>query len=231
MPDSYPLRLAVLRVLVLSLLLTLGARLYYLQVLDQDKLVQTANRQHVREVILPAPRGAVVDDRGRPLVTNRTSLVVSVNRSELLAEPDDGAPVLQRLGKLIKVPAGELGRRITPCGGRTTRGCRPRCRRSGSTRTAAWPHTRSATSARSTRASWTRPSGPAGPTCTSTRRSAAPGWRRRTTRTCGAPTASATSRSTTAAPSSACSGRPSRSAATRWSPAWTATCSGSPTRR
>ena len=116
MPDPYPLRLAVLRVLVLSLLVTLGARLYYLQVLDQDKLVQTANKQHTREVILPAPRGAVVDDRGRPLVTNRTSLVVSVNRSELLAEPDDGAAVLGRLAKLIKVPATELARRITPCG-------------------------------------------------------------------------------------------------------------------
>ncbi|MFL6128925.1 MAG: penicillin-binding protein 2 [Mycobacteriales bacterium] len=116
MPDSYPVRLAVLRVLVLSLLLTLGARLYYLQVLDQDKLVQTASRQHVREVILPAPRGAVVDDRGRPLVTNRTSLVVSVNRSELLAEPDGGAAVLQRLAALIKVSTAELGRRITPCG-------------------------------------------------------------------------------------------------------------------
>ena len=116
MPDPYPLRLAVLKILVLSLLLTLGARLYYLQVLDQDKLVQTANRQHTREVILPAPRGAVVDDRGRPLVTNRTSLVVSVNRSELQAEPDDGAAVLARLSRLIKVPAAELGRRITPCG-------------------------------------------------------------------------------------------------------------------
>jgi penicillin-binding protein 2 len=114
--DWYLLRLAVLRVLVLSLLLTLGARLYYLQVLDQDKLVQTADRQHTREVILPAPRGAVVDDRGRPLVTNRTSLVVSVNRSELLAEPDDGAAVLQRLATLVRVPAAELARRITPCG-------------------------------------------------------------------------------------------------------------------
>src|SRR3954469_3792105 len=103
MPDSYPLRLAVIRVLVLSLIVTLGARLYYLQVLDKDKLVQTANRQHTREVVLPAPRGAIVDDRGRPLVTNRTSLVVSVNRSELLAEPDDGAAVLARLGTLIKL--------------------------------------------------------------------------------------------------------------------------------
>ncbi len=115
MPDPYPLRLAVLKILVLSLVLTLGARLYYLQVLDQDKLVQTATRQHTREVILPAPRGAVVDDRGRPLVTNRTSLVVSVNRSELQAEPDEGAAVLARLSTLIKVPAAELARRITPC--------------------------------------------------------------------------------------------------------------------
>ena len=48
-------RLAVIRVVVVSLLLTLGARLYYLQVLDEDKLVQTANRQHTREVILAAP--------------------------------------------------------------------------------------------------------------------------------------------------------------------------------
>lgn len=115
MPERYPLRLAVVKVMVLSLLLTLGVRLYYLQVLDQAGLVQTANRQHVREVVLPAPRGAVVDDRGRPLVTNRSSLVVSVNRSELLAEPDDGKAVLARLAALIKVPADELAKRITPC--------------------------------------------------------------------------------------------------------------------
>jgi penicillin-binding protein 2 len=110
------LRLVILRVLVLSLVVTLGARLYYLQILDKEKLVQTANRQHVREVILPAPRGPIVDDRGRPLVTNRVSLVVSVNRSELLAEPDQGAAVLRRLSGLVDIPAGELAKRITPCG-------------------------------------------------------------------------------------------------------------------
>lgn len=113
--SDFPLRLVIVRVLVLSMLATLGVRLYYLQVLDQDKLVQTANRQSVREVILPAPRGAVVDDRGRPLVTNRSTLVVSVNRSELIKEPDEGKAVLERLSRLIEVPAAELGRRITPC--------------------------------------------------------------------------------------------------------------------
>ena len=110
------IRLAVVRILVVSLLLTLGARLYYLQVLDQDKLVQTANAQHTREVVLAAPRGAVVDDRGRALVTNRSSLVVTVNRAELQAEQDEGAAVLQRLSGLIRVPAAELAKRITPCG-------------------------------------------------------------------------------------------------------------------
>ena len=116
MPQQFALRLFVLRVLVLSLVVTLGARLYYLQVLDKERLVQTANRQHTREVVVAAPRGAIVDDRGRPLVTNRTSLVVSVNRSELISQSDKGKAVLRRLSALIKIPATELSRRITPCG-------------------------------------------------------------------------------------------------------------------
>ena len=116
-------RLAVIRVVVVSLLLTLGARLYYLQVLDDEKLVQTANRQHTREVILAAPRGTVVDDRGRPLVTNRSSLVVSVNRSALQAQADRGKAVLRRLGALLDVAPAELAKRITPCAKGVPRPC------------------------------------------------------------------------------------------------------------
>ena len=116
-------RLAVIRIVVVSLLLTLGARLYYLQVLDDDKLVQTANRQHTREVILAAPRGAIVDDRGRPLVTNRSTLVVSVNRSALQAQADGGKAVLHRLGALLQVAPAELAKRITPCAKGVPRPC------------------------------------------------------------------------------------------------------------
>jgi len=117
------IRLAVIRILVVSLLLTLGARLYYLQVLDQNKLVQTADRQHTREVILAAPRGAIVDDRGRPLVTNRSTLVVSVDRSALLAQADDGKAVLKRLGALLHVAPADLAKRITPCAKGVPRPC------------------------------------------------------------------------------------------------------------
>jgi penicillin-binding protein 2 len=116
-------RLVVLRVLILSLVVTLGTRLYYLQILDKDKLVQTANRQHTREVVLPAPRGVIVDDRGRPLVGNRVSLVVSVNRSELLGLPDQGAATLARLAPLVRIPAGDLAMRITPCAPKVPKPC------------------------------------------------------------------------------------------------------------
>lgn len=108
-------RLTVVRVLVLSLLVTLGARLYYLQILDSHKLTQTATRQHIREVLLPAPRGNIVDDEGRPLASNRASLVVSVNRSELVGLPDGGKAVLRRLAPMIRMSPDELAKRITPC--------------------------------------------------------------------------------------------------------------------
>jgi penicillin-binding protein 2 len=114
-PANLGLRLVVLRVLVLSLIVTLGARLYYLQLLDQRKLTQTATKQHTREVVLAAPRGPIVDDRGRPLVSNRVSLVVSVNRSVLAGLPGQGAAVLRRLAPLVGIPAAELAKRITPC--------------------------------------------------------------------------------------------------------------------
>ena len=90
---------------------------------DEDKLVQTANRQHTREVILAAPRGTIVDDRGRPLVTNRSSLVVSVNRSALQAQADGGTAVLPRLGRSLNVAPVELRQRITPCAKGVPRPC------------------------------------------------------------------------------------------------------------
>ena len=123
MRDAAGLRLLVLRVLVLSLLVTLGARLYYLQVLDKNKLTQTANAQHTRQIILPAPRGSVVDDLGRPLIDNRTALVIAVDRSTLERQADGGKAVLARLGALVHVPAAHLARQITPCAPHVPKPC------------------------------------------------------------------------------------------------------------
>ena len=81
------LRLTVVQVLVLALLLTLFARLWYLQVLSGEDYQAQAADQSVREVVVQPARGLIVDDMGRPLVANRTSWAVTVDRT-----------LLQRLG-------------------------------------------------------------------------------------------------------------------------------------
>jgi penicillin-binding protein 2 len=114
--DRSRLRLAILQVLVLSLFVTLGTRLWYLQIVAGDQFDRLAASQHIQEVITPAPRGRILDAQGRPLVENITTYVVSVTRSELLREPEDGKAVLHRLARLLKVDEGELADVIEPCG-------------------------------------------------------------------------------------------------------------------
>jgi penicillin-binding protein 2 len=115
MTDRSSLRMFAFRVLVISMVATLGVRLYYLQVLGRESVVQAAADQHVRDVVVPAPRGAILDDRGRSLVRNRSSLVVTVNRSELVGTADRGKAVLARLSKVVRIPVGQIPKMITPC--------------------------------------------------------------------------------------------------------------------
>ncbi|WP_375474484.1 penicillin-binding transpeptidase domain-containing protein [uncultured Jatrophihabitans sp.] len=110
-----PRRLGIIVTLVVSLMLTLFARLYYVQLLDPHKPAQTADQLHEGTIILPAPRGLIVDARGRPLVANTSAQVVTVDRDTLLARPDKGASVLRKLAALLGTTATALGKQITPC--------------------------------------------------------------------------------------------------------------------
>jgi penicillin-binding protein 2 len=117
------LRLFVLRVMVVAILATLLGRLWFLQVYAADEYVQAASANRVREVVEPAPRGEVFDARGTPLVRNRTALVVSVNRSEVVRQRDRGQAVLGRLGRVLGRPADALRAEIRPCGGGVEQPC------------------------------------------------------------------------------------------------------------
>ena len=75
------LRLFVVQALVLSLFVTLFARLWYMQVLGGEAYQAQAAEQSVRELVVQPARGLIVDDMGRPLVANRTSWVVSLDRT------------------------------------------------------------------------------------------------------------------------------------------------------
>lgn len=130
MSDDSLLRIVVLRVLVVSILLTLVGRLGYLELAQGDRFRNAAASNRVREIITPAARGQILDDRGLPLVSNRTDLVVSVTRSIVRSQDDGGKGVLARLSKVVGIPAEQIALLIAPCGEKQPDGTRakaPNC--------------------------------------------------------------------------------------------------------
>jgi len=110
------LRLVVLAILVVSLLLTLVSRLFFLQVVSADVYAKKSTSNGHRDIVTPATRGLILDQAGRALVSNRTSLVVSVDRAVLMAQPDHGKAVVKRLAKALKVNATTLSYKLELCG-------------------------------------------------------------------------------------------------------------------
>nr|WP_082535337.1 penicillin-binding protein 2 [Nonomuraea pusilla] len=116
-------RLLVLQVLVLALLVVLAGRLWQVQVVRGQEFVQRATETRTRTVLVPAVRGQILDASGRPLVRNKTALVVSVDRTRLARTPDGGAEVLAKLSKVLGRPVQDLQRRITPCAPKVPKPC------------------------------------------------------------------------------------------------------------
>jgi penicillin-binding protein 2 len=108
-------RLVVLYAVVAALLLALGGRLWYLQVMTVGNYASAAAQDQVRTVIVPPVRGQILDDVGRPLVNNRTALVVSVNRALVSQQPDGGIGELHRLARLLGMTYTLLQEKIRLC--------------------------------------------------------------------------------------------------------------------
>jgi penicillin-binding protein 2 len=105
----------IIAVLITSMILTLVGRLYYVQLLDPNKPIQAAQLLHDGVIVVPAPRGQIVDAFGRPLVDNTSVQLLTVNRQTLQRLSDHGAGVLSRLAGLLGTSAAALARQITPC--------------------------------------------------------------------------------------------------------------------
>ena len=112
-----------MQVLVLALLLTLGGRLWFLQVRSGAQFQQAAAANDLRTVVTPAVRGQVLDDQGRPLVQNSTVLDVDVDLTTLQAQRDGGTAVLTRLADALGVPASQLEQRARLCSPAVGRPC------------------------------------------------------------------------------------------------------------
>ena len=110
-------RLVVLQVLVLSLFATLLARLWYLQVAGGAGYQAQAAEQSIREIVQQPARGLIVDDMGRPLVANRTSWVVTLDRTMLhkMSEPVQ-EQLLRRIARAVGQPYSRIKARTLICG-------------------------------------------------------------------------------------------------------------------
>ena len=102
------LNLVIVQALIVSLMLALTGRLFYLQVAAGITYQDAALSIQSRDVVNPAIRGAIVDSSGIPLVMDRPGMVISVDRSTLDKLPDKGVVVLARVAKLVGKTANNL---------------------------------------------------------------------------------------------------------------------------
>ncbi len=108
-------RLLVLYAVAAAMLISLGGRLWYLQVMNNTAFTKLAAANQTRDVIVPAVRGQILDDVGNKLVTNQTALVVSVDMMNLSQQPGGAAPVLHRLAPLLGMSYTLLSEKTRLC--------------------------------------------------------------------------------------------------------------------
>ncbi|WP_405887767.1 penicillin-binding protein 2 [Streptomyces sp. NBC_01136] len=117
------IRLVVIQILVLSLLGTLGGRLWYLQIRNGQEYAKEASGNHVQQVVQPAVRGSILDARGVPIADNETRLVVSASRTDLLKMKDDGKAVLTKLAGVLGMKPEDVIQKVRLCDAKTPQPC------------------------------------------------------------------------------------------------------------
>ena len=110
------LSLLVVQIFVLTLMIALLGRLFYLQVAAAPKYKDAALSIQSRDVINPAVRGLIVDSSGIPLALNRVGLAITVDRITLDKQADQGASVLLKVSTLLGLSYTDVYRTTRLCG-------------------------------------------------------------------------------------------------------------------
>ena len=110
------LSLFVVQIFILTLMIALLGRLFYLQVAAAPKYKDAALSIQSRDVINPAIRGLIVDSSGVPLALNRVGLAITVDRIALDKQSDKGASVLASVSSLLGLAYSDVYRATRLCG-------------------------------------------------------------------------------------------------------------------
>jgi penicillin-binding protein 2 len=112
-------RVSILAWVVLLLFVAMFSRLWYLQVLAGDRYGQLAEGNRVRQVVVDAPRGRILDRHGKVIVDNRPAWAVTVKVRDMGGQK---RVVMDRLARLLGVPRAELDERMERYVGSPLRG-------------------------------------------------------------------------------------------------------------
>jgi len=96
-------RFAALGIVVVLVLGVLLVRLWTMQVVQGSAYTAQSEDNRVREVTVEAPRGRILDRKGRPLVTNRATKAVLV-----LPSASEDTTLLNRLSIVLSVPVADI---------------------------------------------------------------------------------------------------------------------------
>ena len=110
------LNLLVVQILIVSLMIALFGRLFYLQIVAGPKYRDAALSIQSRDVVSPAIRGLIVDSSGVPLALNKVGLAITIDRIAIDKQPDKGVEVMQRLSRLLKLQYADVYRNTRLCG-------------------------------------------------------------------------------------------------------------------
>ena len=106
----------VFQTLVISLVIALFGRLFYIQILDSDRYQIAAVSIQSRDVVTPAVRGAITDINGVPMVVDLPGLAVSISRVDLDKQEDKGVAVLSRIASIFNLEFADVFQRTRLCG-------------------------------------------------------------------------------------------------------------------
>ena len=101
MSPQLALRVAIIGGVALVMFGVIFFRLWYLQVLSGDRYLAEANDNRVRDIVVQAPRGRIVDRNGRVLVDNRSGYAVKLNPAKLPKEPETRRQLFDNLARVL----------------------------------------------------------------------------------------------------------------------------------
>ena len=113
------LRVGVLGVLALAVFAVLFFRLWSLQVLSGEKYLDAAQNNQLRTIRVEAPRGPILDRKGRVLVGNVPGTAVKLWVGDM-PKKEGRYRMIQRLAAVLGVPTQRLAREVDARGGDPT---------------------------------------------------------------------------------------------------------------